>query len=370
MTTIVDQLFSDVILDSLNDGLYVCDTDRRILYWSKSAERITGWTSRVVVGRKCSDNILVHIDKDGRQLCGEEFCPLHRCMRTDKKSSSPLIVFGQTSSGSRLPMAVSVAPIHDADGKVIGGVETFLDFSATYANLKRAKQIQTLSMDHELPQDGRVGFSSFYLPHNMIGGDYCKIRKMDDDRYGFMLADVMGHGIAAALYTMHLSSLWDRHSELLATPPDFARQLNRELCQIVKDESFATAVCGILYASSKSVRITSAGGPPMLLFRSDGSSELIEAPGWPFGVSADAEYDEIEFQCNSGDSLLMFSDGAIEIQDAAGKLLETGGLVSILNSLEYPRSKINIETLHEALLTYSNDIRLDDDLTFLEVSFS
>ena len=62
---------TDIILDSLNDGLYVCDRARRIVYWSKSAERLTGWTAEEVVGHRCMDNILVHEDKDGHRLCGE-----------------------------------------------------------------------------------------------------------------------------------------------------------------------------------------------------------------------------------------------------------------------------------------------------------
>jgi len=52
------------IVDSLRDGLYVCDLERRITYWSKSAERITGWTAEDVLGRQCFDNVLCHIDKD------------------------------------------------------------------------------------------------------------------------------------------------------------------------------------------------------------------------------------------------------------------------------------------------------------------
>ncbi len=66
------------IVDSLSDGVYVCDPQRRIIYWSKPAERITGWRAEEVVGRCCFDDVLCHIDKDGHKLCGEEYCPLHR----------------------------------------------------------------------------------------------------------------------------------------------------------------------------------------------------------------------------------------------------------------------------------------------------
>ena len=83
---------AEEILDSLNDGLYVTDTERRILYWNKSDQRITGWAAEDVLGRSCKDNILCHVDKDGRELCTTDLCPLHRCMVTDTMSSSPLVV--------------------------------------------------------------------------------------------------------------------------------------------------------------------------------------------------------------------------------------------------------------------------------------
>ncbi|MBW2505183.1 MAG: SpoIIE family protein phosphatase [Deltaproteobacteria bacterium] len=367
METKINPVLTDVILNSLNDGLYVCDLERTILYWSKAAERITGWTSEEVVGHKCSDNILVHIDKDGRELCGEEFCPLYRCMHTNKSSTESVLIFGKTNVGDRVAMTVSVAPIHDEQNDVIGGVETFRDYSHAYTDLLRAKRIQELSMDHESPQDMRVSFRSFYLPHGIIGGDYFAFRQLDADRYGFMLADVMGHGVAAALYTMHLSSLWERHHQKLMQPFEFAKALNRELCKIVKDESFSTALCGVLNAADRSVRFTSAGGPPMIRFKSSGMNEAIKVPGLPFGLSDDADYEESIFQCDPGDSLLLCSDGALEIEDAKGQQLGTTGLIHILESLGYPGTPINIESLHQALLSASNEIRINDDLTLLEI---
>ena len=91
---------------------------------------------------------------------------------------------------------------------VIGGVETFRDASAEAHDLERAKAIQRLAIEQELPADHRIEFTTHYVPHDIIGGDYLAVRQLDDDRYGLMLADVTGHGIAAALYTMHLSQLW------------------------------------------------------------------------------------------------------------------------------------------------------------------
>jgi sigma-B regulation protein RsbU (phosphoserine phosphatase) len=66
------------ILDHMSEGIYVCDRNRRIVFWSKSSERITGWRSEDVLGRACHENILCHEDRDGHRLYGKEYCPLHR----------------------------------------------------------------------------------------------------------------------------------------------------------------------------------------------------------------------------------------------------------------------------------------------------
>ncbi len=358
---------SNVILDSLSDGVYVCDRDRRILYWSKSAQRITGWTPEDVVGRRCLDEVLCHIDKDGHLLCGKEFCPLHRSMVTGTSTNVPLIVFALAKDGHRVPTQVSVSPIRDASGQVVGGVETFRDVSAVLADLERAKRIQTLSLEQDLPEDPRIRFSTCYRPHDIVGGDFFAIRQLDADQYGFLLADAMGHGVAAALHTMHLSSIWGRFYHLLANPAEFAAAVNRELAKVVKGESIATAVCGVVDAGNRNLRLSAAGAPPVVIFRSDGGFEQVESPGLPFGMMEDAQYDELGIELSAGDRLLLFSDGAFEIHNAQDELLGVEGLIRILQRLGYPGTPIKTDALETELLKFSNAIRLDDDLTFIEV---
>jgi PAS domain S-box-containing protein len=361
---------SNVILDSLSDGVYVCDRERRIAYWSKSAERITGWTSEDVVGRRCLDKILCHIDKDGHALCGEEFCPLHRSMVTGGTSTVPLVVYAKAKDGTRIPMQVTVAPIRNSAGEIIGGVETFRDVSTVLADLERAQRIQSLSLENDLPEDARVKFSTFYAPHDIVGGDFFAIRQLNPDQYGFVVADVMGHGIAAALHTMHLSSLWGRSCHLLTRPAKFAETVNNELEKVVKDESFATAICGVIDANDRTTRFTAAGGPPVVVFRAGGTVDQLESPGFPFGMMADSEYEETEARFAPGDCLLLLSDGAFEIHNAQDELLGVDGLVTILRDLGYPESGIRMKAVEEELLKFSNALRLEDDVTLLEVRFN
>jgi sigma-B regulation protein RsbU (phosphoserine phosphatase) len=267
-------------------------------------------------------------------------------------------------------MLVSVNPIRNAAGKVIGGVETFRDASSMVHDLERARAIQQLALQDDLPDDARAKFTTHYIPHEIIGGDYYAIKKLNDDQYGLMLGDVMGHGIAAALYTMHLSSLWDRHYRLLTNPVEFAGKVNDELVRVVKtDESFAAAVCGLIDLKERVFRFVGAGGPQVLLMHADGTHDCLENPGLPLAVMEDAPYEEATVQIHEDDSLLLFSDGAVEVANASGELLGIEGLVRILRKQGYPDAAIQMDVLEEELLKYSNAIRLDDDLTLVEVCF-
>jgi serine phosphatase RsbU (regulator of sigma subunit) len=201
-----------------------------------------------------------------------------------------------------------------------------------------------------------------------VGGDYYAIEKLTADGYGLMLADVMGHGIAAALYTMHLSSLWNRHRGLLREPAEFAARLNNELVKVVKtDESFATAVCGLIDLQEGVFRFAGAGGPQVLRMRADGTSECFETAGLPLAIMEDADYGEARVELQEGDHLLLFSDGAVEISNAAGQMLGLDGLIGMLKRQGYPAADLQMEALEEDLLKYSNGIRLADDLTLIEI---
>ncbi len=70
------------LLEAMNDGVYATDLKRRIVYWSPAAERITGWRQEDILGKRCADEVLSHVDKDGRLLCSTETCPLHRAIVT------------------------------------------------------------------------------------------------------------------------------------------------------------------------------------------------------------------------------------------------------------------------------------------------
>jgi sigma-B regulation protein RsbU (phosphoserine phosphatase) len=360
----------EMILDCLGDGVYVCDRERRIVFWSKSAERITGWHAEDVIGRRCLEDVLNHTDKDGRRLCGEEYCPLHRAMITGVVTKVPVIVYARGKDSRRIPMQVTTAPIRTAAGEIVGGVEMFHDLSGGLVELKRARKIQNRLLEHHLPDDPRLQFKTLYRPFDVVGGDFYAIRPLDAERYGFILADLEGHGMAAAMYTMQLSMLCDRHKELLGRPAQFAAAVNNDLVEIFSDDvSFAAAVCGVVDASTGAVRLAGAGGPAVLIARASGAIEKVSAPGMPLGFMQQLAYSDLSIALAPGDALLLFSDGAFEIHSAQNTLLNIDGFIGLLHGLNYPGSRLDFGLLEDRLLEFSNDIRLPDDLTIIEAFY-
>ncbi|RPJ11756.1 MAG: PAS domain-containing protein [Deltaproteobacteria bacterium] len=359
-----------VILDCLGDGIYVCDRERRIVFWNKSAERITGWPVEDVIGRACLDNVLNHVDKDGRRLCGKEYCPLHRSMVTGDTTKVPVIVYATGKDKRRIPMQVFTAPVHDATGKIVGGVEMFRDMSANLVELQRARKIQSHLIEHQLPDDPRVGFATLFRPFDIVGGDFYAIRQIDADRYGLFLADMEGHGMASAMYTMQLSILCERHIGLLDRPAEFAAAVNNDLVSIFgNDVSFAAAICGAIDARSGILRLAWAGGPVVLIARAGGAFEKVSGTGMPLGFMQDFTYTDQSIKLDPGDRMLFFSDGAFEIHSAQNTQMEVDGFISVLRELNYPMIALDFWTLEEKLLEFSNNIRLPDDLTIIELKF-
>ena len=137
-----DDGFYKILLDNLYDGVYFVDTDRRITYWNKGAERITGYKSAEVLGKRCSDNILMHVDKGGNVLC-RAGCPIADTIADGAERSTE--VFVHHKDGHRVPITVRVAAIRDDHGAITGGIEIFTDNTPAATALQRVTEIERLA---------------------------------------------------------------------------------------------------------------------------------------------------------------------------------------------------------------------------------
>jgi len=120
--------FYNEIFNNISEGVYFVDVNRKITFWNRGAEIITGYKSSEVVGSSCSDNILVHVDEEGRHLCIEG-CPLFDTIKDGQKRN--INAFLHHKDGHRVPVNVTAHQIITPEGKILGAVETFRNISGT-----------------------------------------------------------------------------------------------------------------------------------------------------------------------------------------------------------------------------------------------
>ena len=360
-------LAPEIILDHTNDGIYVADPECRILYWNRAAERITGWSSDEVVGLKCSENILMHVDDEGNRLCGPGRCPLHRCMAANLKSTKPTIVYANHKSGHRIPVAVTVAPVRDQSGKAVAGVEVFRDVSRLISDLEQARLVQSSSFSRQLPR-GPVDFCVHYQPQELVGGDYYQVSTLPDGRHAFILADVMGHGVAAALYTMTLHAMWQGYAQYHSEPAKFFNVVNGDLARQTLGNSFVTAFMGIIDPVSGDFEYACAGHPPPVLWQPGGKVRVLKPLDLPLAMIETTVYQKKSDHLPPGSMLLVYSDAATEVTDPGGAPLGTQGLMSLVSRIKPGQPDDMLLKLKRRLLAHAQDSTLQDDLCLMLVT--
>jgi diguanylate cyclase (GGDEF)-like protein/PAS domain S-box-containing protein len=141
----------ETAVDSLDVGVYLVDCHRKIVYWNRGAERISGYLRQDVTGRFCRDDILVHSDENDSVLCGTE-CPLAGCMRDGQ--SREITVYLRHRAGHRVPVHVRAVPLRDMEGDICGAVEVFEERRLIPASERRQNVLGKngcLDEDTELP---------------------------------------------------------------------------------------------------------------------------------------------------------------------------------------------------------------------------
>jgi diguanylate cyclase (GGDEF)-like protein/PAS domain S-box-containing protein len=234
---LLDNEFHRMLLDNLYDGVYFVDADRKIVYWNEAAERMTGFSRSEMVNRHCYDDMLMHVDDKGTNLC------LKNCF-LEKSILEGVTVEGEVyyhhKEGYRLPALVRVSPIRNAAGVIIGAVEIFSDNSPRVRLAEKVEELEKIALLDPLTQLGnrRYGdlnlaaklneFERYGWPFGVLFMDIDYFKKVND-LYGHDVGDRILRIVAATIIngtrSSDIVSRWGGEEFMILLPHVDAKQL-------------------------------------------------------------------------------------------------------------------------------------------------
>jgi sigma-B regulation protein RsbU (phosphoserine phosphatase) len=200
------------------------------------------------------------------------------------------------------------------------------------ASLERDLTLAAQVQNGLLPRQGleaegwRIAYR--YLAASTVSGDYCDVLPHGDAVY-FLVGDVSGKGVSASLLMVHLHAMFRSLIPLGLPLEHLVGRASRMFCESTLPTHYATLVCGRALPSGE-VEICSAGHPPVIRV-GQGRAERLHASGIPLGLFGDVEYGVERLRLAEQETLLVYTDGAFEAEDAEGhefgleRLLELAG---------------------------------------------
>jgi diguanylate cyclase (GGDEF)-like protein/PAS domain S-box-containing protein len=161
------------LLDNLYDGVYFLDSERKITYWNKGAERLTGYQASEVIDCYCRNDILMHVDEEGTKLCEENLCPAVKALTDGLPHEDE--VYLHHKKGHRVPVSIRVAPILSPDGLVVGAVEVFSDNTTRVESKQTIEELRRIALLDPLTEVGNRRYAEMNL----------KFRLAEQERYGW-----------------------------------------------------------------------------------------------------------------------------------------------------------------------------------------
>jgi phosphoserine phosphatase RsbU/P len=311
-------------LNQVQDGLYIVDSERRIVFWNRAAEELTGFAAGEICGRMCVDpNVLDHRTILGESLCTDETCPILRCMTTDVGGTVPQLILIKTASGRPLPVSLSVGPLHSREGEGIGAIALFRSMKEEYQQRKLAVEIQKRMITQEGFVRNGVRVDTAYAPVDEIGGDFLEAFFLDERTLITTIADATGHGISASLFTMAYKTLLHSSFGRHRGPGEVLGSVNRGFLKTAEVDGFYISACLVSYdTASRAGTYAAAGHPRGLIFARDGEGhvlrESLAVQSLMLGMDEHARFGEAAFTLAPGDFLLISSDGILEAPCANG----------------------------------------------------
>jgi sigma-B regulation protein RsbU (phosphoserine phosphatase) len=236
--------------------------------------------------------------------------------------------------------------------------------------LALAHDVQMSMLPREMPQRPDVALAARLKPARSIGGDLYDF-VLDGDRLWFIVADVAGKSIAAALYMAIVRTLFRATAGGDAAVIDVAARMNQELCRDNEGMMFVTAAIGCLHLPAGAVMLVDAGHNPALVIGPGRAFEIPDVPkGIALGVLPQASYREARITLEPGSTLVLYTDGLTDARGTTGEMFGEDRLHAAIGAAGVNTPAGLVAAVMGVIERFAAGAPQDDDLTLLALRYS
>ncbi|NWF89231.1 MAG: SpoIIE family protein phosphatase [Ignavibacteriaceae bacterium] len=233
-------------------------------------------------------------------------------------------------------------------------------------DLKLASKIQNALLPKNTASVDGWEYSYHYEPAEIVSGDYCDVVIMNQNSKDnlFILGDVSGKGVSASMLMSHLHAMFHSLSSINLGVSELVERANRLFCESTLSTHYST-LAAVLVHNSGDVEVCNAGHCPPLLLTKSGVIK-VESTGVPIGLFCSSKFGVNKYKLESGDSIILYSDGLSEAQNYKEEFGENR-ILSIANSFTNSNPQKIIAAYLDELKSFLSGSLKSDDLTLLVI---
>ena len=234
--------------------------------------------------------------------------------------------------------------------------------------LEMARNIQEGLIPKEVPKTKKLDISSFFNPADEVGGDYFDYLDLGDENIGIVMADVSGHGAAAALVMTMMKGIVHAITSDFESPEKALAEFNSILNQIGPKEKFVTMIFLVFDLKQMKLLYSSAGHPPLVFYNSKSKTcELVEFICPALGISSLSQYKQKQLTLSSGDLILVYTDGVTEAFNEEQEMFEETRLLKAVQEVAKQTAAKTIEHIKKKLKEFTKDASQSDDVAMIAI---
>ena len=230
-------------------------------------------------------------------------------------------------------------------------------------DLQVANEIQRKFLPQHAIKNDHYDFFSYYRPMQQVGGDYFDYVKLDDNRVGIVVADVVGHGIAAALLMAKVSAESRFALATSKSAEEAIQTMNTNLSDLKIDRFVTLALALVDFKENKMTIVNAGHMPPLLRNKAGEYRKLAEKEaGIPLGIADGFQYESLEVALEVGDVVTMYTDGVNEAMNAADEQLTTARMIDELKQAQCKTPQTICEQIVKIVSRHAGDTPAIDDM--------